>query len=335
MKSSLPKSLLFLKLGALGDVIMALPLSRYLESKGTRVTWVVGKSAEPLVRAYSQATHIIALDDQNLLAGSSFKKAFLAAKTFFNFLGSRFDQILIAHSDPRYAWLVAGACGKKTRFFSPHSTLSPSTLSQHHSYAYFDLIKHFIPNEMPDPKGYLPTPRIFWKGAQSKKIALAPGGAKNLLADDPLRRWPLSHYRKLAERCLEQGWEVEIFGSDSDLWVLEAFQGLNVQSQLGKLKLLEFIDCLAERAVLITHDSGPLHLAGLAGIPVIGLFGPVPAQSRFPLNNPGQALELPTPLPCQPCYDGKKYADCTDNQCLKQLLPEVVFNKVRDILART
>lgn len=316
------KRVLFVKIGAIGDVVMALPLSRALRAQGAHVTWLVGRLPAPLVREYSEASEIIEVDDLALLAGGLALKLWTALKVFFRLLARSFDLILIGHSDPRYRLLVLGALGRKTFFRQPSS---PGDF-RHHSYDYVALADATI-----DPGRFLPRPRKAWTGKGSRIVSFAPGGAKNLLADDFLRRWPLTHYRALAERLLAAGYRVEILGAASDEWVLESFSGLPVQSQIGKLNLLELVETLAEREALITHDSGPLHLGGLAGLPVLGLFGPTKAQWRFPLKNPGHALELTKPLPCQPCYNGKAFAPCKDNQCLSQITPDQVFEALKEI----
>lgn len=326
------KRVLFVKLGAIGDVIMALPLSRYLARQGVEVTWVCGQSLEPLVRTFSDAHKIETVNDRKLFAGSLADKLTVFAQTFFRFLGRGYDEILIGHADPRYRLLFRGVRGPVFSFGRHLGGNRIPTGTRHHSYEYLKLGSRQDSGQAPDPKLYMPKPLKTWKGKGTKVIAMAPGGARNLLADDRLRRWPIAHYRKLAEELIAAGYEVQIFGAPTDAWVLESFKGLNITNRVGELDLLGFVSALSSVEALVTHDSGPLHIGGLAGVPVFGLFGPTEGSWRFPFGNQGRVLQLTEKLPCQPCYDGKNFAPCSENRCLSSLSPLRVFESIQQVL---
>ncbi|MBX3017672.1 MAG: glycosyltransferase family 9 protein [Bdellovibrionaceae bacterium] len=329
------KRVLFVKLGAIGDVIMALPLSRSLARQGVEVTWVCGQSLEPLVRTFSDAQIIETINDRKLFAGNLTAKLTVFVQVFLRFLGRRYDEVLIGHADPRYRLLFKGVRGPVFSFGSHLGGNRIPTGTRHHSYEYLKLATREDSSMAPDPKQFMPRPLKVWKGQGSKVIAFAPGGARNLLADDRLRRWPITHYRKLAEELLANGFDVQIFGAPTDAWVMQSFQGLNVKNRIGELDLLGFVGALSEVEALVTHDSGPLHIGGLAGVPVFGLFGPTEGSWRFPIGNRGRILQLAEKLPCQPCYDGKNFAPCSDNRCLSAISPHRVFEEIQQTLART
>lgn len=328
------KRILFVKLGAIGDFIMALPLSHYLVGQGHEVTWVCGKSVEPLVRNFSSAHHIRTVDDTQLLGRNRWRQLITFGRTFLTYLGRHYDEILIGHADPRYAWMFLGLRGKLVKFGQNIAGTRVPNGARHHSYEYIKLGTREDSGSAINPADYTPKPLKPWIGSGSKIIALAPGGARNLLADDRLRRWPLNHYRDLAAQLIAAGYQVHIFGSSTDAWVLEAFKDLKIKSRIGELNLLGFLEALSEVEALVTHDSGPLHLGGLAQVPVIGLFGPTDGSWRFPIGNTGRALQLQKKLPCQPCYDGKNFANCTENLCLVKLTPQVVFENLQAVLTQ-
>lgn len=331
-ESSPKKKILFVKLGAIGDVVMALPLSQYLVSQGHEVTWVTGQSVAPLVRNFSSAQFVEAVDDLQLFGRNRWAQLLAFSRIFLRYLGRHYDEILIGHADPRYASMFWGARGRLFKFGQIIAGTRLPNGTRHHSYEYLKLGTREDSGLSIDPADFAPKPMKPWIGLGSKIIGLAPGGARNLLADDRLRRWPLQHYRNLAVQLIAAGYQVHIFGSKTDAWVLEAFDGLNVKSRIGELNLMDFLDALTEVEALVTHDSGPLHLGGLAQVPVIGLFGPTDGSWRFPLRNPGIALQLKNKFPCQPCYDGKSFANCAENLCLADLTPQLVFEKLQDVL---
>jgi heptosyltransferase-2 len=164
-------------------------------------------------------------------------------------------------------------------------------------------------------------------------VALAPGGAKNILRDDALRRWPIGHYVRLAELLLKEGKEVLLTGGPSDDWVRESFKDLKARDLVGRTDLTDLVALYGQCQVVVTHDSGPMHLAALAGTPVVGLFGPTRPDEKVPPDGPIHVLWGGEHLTCRPCYDGKNYADCLNNECMKSIGPERVLQEVQAVLA--
>ena len=164
-------------------------------------------------------------------------------------------------------------------------------------------------------------------------IAIVPGGAKNCLADDMCRRWPIDNYVQLVRLILQQGYEVVLIGADSDAWVRPYFKNLPVQDLIGKTNLLELVEIYQHCDLVITHDSGPMHLAGLAGTKLLALFGPTNPYEKIPRGR--QVIKFIWDVDqyaCCPCYDGKTYANCQNNICLKNILPERVLEVAIKIL---
>jgi len=82
-----------------------------------------------------------------------------------------------------------------------------------------------------------------------------------------------------------------------------------------------------------THDSGPLHLARLAGVPAIGLFGPTP-PAIFIRDDPRVVTLWPaTSMPCAPCYDGRNFAACNDNRCMQLITAADVMRRLESLLS--
>src|SRR5262249_23063517 len=101
---------------------------------------------------------------------------------------------------------------------------------------------------------------------------------------------------------------------------------------VGKTSLAELLAIYGVSNAVITHDSGPLHLASLSGAPTVALFGPtVPLEKVRPAKHV-RVLWGGEDLPCRPCYDGKRYASCADNQCLKQISVAQVITALQQLL---
>jgi heptosyltransferase-2 len=168
--------------------------------------------------------------------------------------------------------------------------------------------------------------------SNKKRIALAPGGAKNLLRDDALRRWPLENYVLLAGRLIEEGFQVLITGSNTDSWVSESFKSAPVTDLVGFTSITDLVAVYRQCHLVVTHDSGPLHLAIASGTSTLALFGPTIPMEKVPNNKKTRVLWGGENLACRPCYDGKNYADCKNNQCMKDLSVEKVHFEIGQIM---
>jgi heptosyltransferase-2 len=148
-----------------------------------------------------------------------------------------------------------------------------------------------------------------------------PGGARNLMRDNPLRRWPLRHYGALARLAADAGWRVWLGGSAGDVWVRGEFEGLPHVDLLGRTDLPQTLALCARADAVVTHDSGPSHLAQASGSRVLTLFGPTLPSNFMDPAAPARALWGGVGLACRPCYDGLDFAACPDNVCLSSLTP--------------
>lgn len=311
----------FIKLGAIGDVVMAMTAVRRLKDlePSTEVTWVCSELVCPLIERHLPSVRVIPVDERKLYsAGFSYGQLGSAQevlKTRVKLGLARANLLAIGYHDRRYGLLGLGA-GKSTRWFSP-------TPGAYHPDAYLAVLGGNGSALPLHPRDLLPPSAESGTG-----IVLAPGGAKNLLRDDALRRYPVEHYVTLARMALDQGKPVTIMGSSSDEWVRPHFEGLPVRFEIGTVRLEEIPLWLRQFERLITHDSGPMHLGFMSGIPVTALFGSTRADEKVPRNyaaNGSIIIQGGKGLACAPCYDGKNYADCSHQRCLKEVVPSPDF----------
>jgi heptosyltransferase-2 len=167
-----------------------------------------------------------------------------------------------------------------------------------------------------------------------RRVALVPGGTKNVLRESALKRWPVDGYVDVARALSDDGCEVVLAGDAHDAWVRASFGGVTVTDRIGAISLPETVALFGGCDLVISHDTGPMHLARLARTPVLALFGPTPPSHFLPENESDTVLWGGEDLACRPCYDGREFADCSDNQCMKSISAEVVLRTARTILAR-
>ena len=109
-------TILIVKVHAVGDVIMALPMVTALRKRdpNARITWLCGEAAAPIVELMGDI-EVIAVKDAKLFGGSFGERFAEMAKVWVRLLGRRFDLILTAYADPRYRLLTLTARGKERR----------------------------------------------------------------------------------------------------------------------------------------------------------------------------------------------------------------------------
>ncbi len=154
------------------------------------------------------------------------------------------------------------------------------------------------------------------------------------MREDALRRWPVASYKALAKQLLAAGCEVVLIGDESDAPFGKEFIGLAVRNEIGKHSLLGSVQLMRRADVVVSHDTGPLHLARLVRTPCVALFGPT-NPNEFVGCDPGVTwIWGGEELTCRPCYDGRSFARCSDNVCLRSISVVRVFDAVQSLLAR-
>ncbi len=342
------KRILFIKLGAIGDVIQAAAAidAFKLSNLGVQVDWVVGQSIAALLEKMAVADEVIPVPDQRLLTGPIFQRmrALLACWMQIAKKSQRYDAIYIAHTNWQYDLLALPAYifnphlifQKHKRFFPALNEyrvseylkfLTGKTISAIESANILQKLGNHLLSSGQSQKSQ------FEQHDQKQSVVLVPGGSKNALRDDFLRRWPIERYVDLANLLINAGCEVVLVGANGDQWVKPYFEDVHVVDLIGKTSLLELVDVLNKASLIITHDTGPLHLATLTKTPLITLFGPTPSSAVAPIGRENLQIFTASPdIVCAPCYDGKNYADCNNPICMKSIPVDDVFAASQNLL---
>jgi ADP-heptose:LPS heptosyltransferase len=93
----------------------------------------------------------------------------------------------------------------------------------------------------------------------------------------------------------------------------------------GKTTLTQLIALLERADLLISGDSGPLHMGVACSTPIVGIYGPTNPSLGGPVDP--AATVLRSGIWCSPCYNARDTADCPfyTTQCMKNILPAQVF----------
>lgn len=163
----------------------------------------------------------------------------------------------------------------------------------------------------------LPDPGRVWEDDGRKRVVLVPGASKR----GAVKRWPLDYWMELTgklKKTHQMRWSLGPEEAELRDW-LPAESGVPA---LPAMKIWELATCIRQADVVVTPDTGLLHLSILLGVKVIALFGPSdPVVAGIP---EGSGVLLRTGIECSPCRERQ----CQRRSCLHQLRPEIVIEKL-------
>jgi lipopolysaccharide heptosyltransferase II len=174
------------------------------------------------------------------------------------------------------------------------------------------------------PTGYQPSTINY----QPLKIGLCPGAEYG-----PAKRWLPERFAEAAAKITAQSSAQWILlGTKQDAAIGEqiaAAIGDHCVNRIGQTTLEELIDELRRCSLLLTNDTGTMHLAALLGVPVVAVFGSTEPRLTGPLGN-GHII-LRHHVECSPCF----LRECPiDFRCMKAITADEVADAVLSMLAK-
>ncbi|MEE8587128.1 MAG: glycosyltransferase family 9 protein [Acidobacteriota bacterium] len=155
------------------------------------------------------------------------------------------------------------------------------------------------------------------------------------------RRWPRERFAQLGRELLRRyGFDLVLVGAASEVeYVRPLEENLNeparVRNLAGKLSLRRLAEVIQGSLLLISNDSGPLHMAAALGVPVVGLYGPETPLRYGPLAVRRRIFYRG--LWCSPCMslDNAKTVNCINGlACMREIGVEEVVAGVVEFLER-
>src|ERR1017187_1727522 len=301
----------------LGDVAMAVPLLRAVrESRpDAEITLLARPAVAPLLESLGLADRVRPLPGR----GPGY---------FAHFAGLRasYPDVWILLTNSQRGDLEARIAGCPQRFgisrprrHRPNLTHAYSASegfdeAHHHQLELWDdFLRHFGLNA---PLDCTPVSAAGAPGARQGPIGLIAGSE-----NDPAKRWPVGHWRRLVEAFPAE--RFVLFGTAGDAAIasriVAGFDPARVSSLAGATNLVEFAAALAGCSLVVSNDTGGMHLANAIGVPLVALFGPTnPIRTGPVFASPYRILQPPG---CPPTGGGS----------LGDLPPEAVIAAVGDL----
>ncbi|MCG6207746.1 lipopolysaccharide heptosyltransferase II [Rhodopseudomonas sp. HC1] len=186
-----------------------------------------------------------------------------------------------------------------------------------------------LPMDWPEPQLVVPKDAIAaWRRANGFEgrtaVALAPG------AVGPSKRW--SYYVEAARALTASGLDVWVIGGPGETEKAREIVGAagpNAHDLTGT-DLRNGILGLGAADLVISNDSGLLHVSAAIGSRTIGIFGPTSAWHYAPLNPIDAVIETKTDVPCRPCH--KPVCRMLHHKCMRDIAVDDVMAAARHAL---
>jgi len=149
----------------------------------------------------------------------------------------------------------------------------------------------------------------------------------------PAKRWPAEHFIALARRFLEQGYAVWLLGSANDQAAATPIAAAvaEICDLTGRTELGMAIDLLSVASVVVSNDSGLMHVAAALGRPLVALFGSSSPDYTPPLSPHAHIVR--TGIACSPCF--QRECPLGHFKCMRELEPDHVYELARAAAAGT
>ncbi len=190
---------------------------------------------------------------------------------------------------------------------------------------------------IPDEKGI----EVFWGGGTETKwtdlfgrpetagslvVGINPGG------DRSNRRWNPNRYAEVADRLAEGvGARIVLLGGPSETGVARSIESMMQNKPInlsGRLNLDDLAYVLSKLDLLITNDSGPMHMAAALGVPLVAVFGPEDPARLGPCTDPRFYRIVSGFVPCSPC----KKSTCDSMLCLDAVSPNDILEQCESLM---
>ena len=342
---------LIIKPSSMGDIVQALPVLTALKEAhpDAHVSWLVASGLADLVEDHPRLEEVILFDRRRFGRAGRSVGATLDFLAFLKGLRQkRFTTVLDLQGLFRsgLAALATGAPNRvgfrEAREMAPLFYTSEVALAREEVHAvdrYLAVARH-VGLAAPKATDHLPVSEAARSAARRRleEAGLQKGAPYAVVcayARWETKRWPAERFAEVADRLYERvGARSVLVGGEAAIPAGRTISGRAKHPPIdltNRTTLKQLVAVIAEARVLVSDDSGPMHIAAAMGIPVVAVFGPTNPRRTGP-HGTGHRV-LAGRAPCSPCYRRQcLYAGGTMNRCC---MMNIGADEVADLLIET
>lgn len=316
-----PRRVLIVKPSAIGDVVHALPILRLLKNHwpAARFSWLITPACAGIIDGHPLLYEVIRFDRKTY--GRDWKKPAVLRQLLRFAAGlrdRRFDVAIDLQGLFRSGWLTFQSAAPVRIGLSDAREFA--TLFYTHRVSVGRKEQHAIDRylNVPEALGAGRGPVIFPFASTAADAAFIQQRVPPRYAlmfpgtNWATKRWPVDRFAALVEPLRQRfGLSTVVGGAPSEV---------DLASQIpadldlaGKTTLNQLVELVRNAEVVVSNDSGPMHIAAALGRPLVAPFGPTNAVRTGPYGSMKSVIRLN--IACSPCYS----RECSHQSCLRKL----------------
>lgn len=363
-----PGKLLIILLGAIGDVLRAIPLAVRIKNSWpeTQIHWAIEPKSFELIKDHSCIDKIIVFRRQYLVNSQKGAVSFFDrlrcvgkglmyyAQFLSNLRKENYDIVLDLQRHFKSGF-TSLATGSKTRVgFSRHNAkecnfifnnkhiqnVTNFSLKIHHYQKFGDLLglPPLDPLDFRLSSSMKLSPPLVdlvencecdqLKKKEYRFFAVIPGSTW------PSRFWIQDYYAKLILSIYERWGLFPVFvGANAEIEfvanLLLAIGRIPYVNLVGRMSLADLKSVFSSVDFAVSSDSGPMHIAAAVGTPVVSIWGSTSPKRSAPYGS--ESFVIQSSMSCSPCY--KSNCPGLGQICMKEITPEMVMRKIEIVLS--
>jgi len=337
-------NILIVKLSAIGDVVHTLPSLSALRKlyPKANITWVIEEAASDLIKDHPYLDRVIVSYRKQWLKDlkkGQVGKTIAGIRSFIKEIRGRpYDLVIDFHGLLKSAVIVLLTSGRRKLGYRSMQELSglflnekiPEDMGKHAVLRYLDFPRYLGADcgeaEFPIPIQQENRERVE-ELLKANRIDRKDGFVVvNPIAFWETKLWEDEKFARLCDLIAEE-LKVRVIFTGSDFEKLCRIQSLMTSPSInlgGRTTIRDLAYLYQLSALLVTTDSGPMHLAAAVGTPVVALFGPTDPSRTGPYGEGHTVIRKG--LVCSPCFLKK----CDTKRCMHEITVEDVFHAVEE-----
>lgn len=341
-KSRAYRKILIIKPSSLGDIVHSLPFLNALKAcvPKAEIHWVVSRGLEGLLEGHPMIDRLIVIDKDMWKKISRTAATIREVRALYRLLkGERYDLVIDLQGLLRSGLIAMATRAAERIGFSEAREGSRLFYTKRvrggrdvHAVDRYLRIAESIGCGTGLP--LFPFPLLKGDHSQVRDLKKTLGDYAVIVpgARWSTKVWPAERFGSVAAGL---PWRSVVVGSAADAEIAErvvASSGGKALSLTGRTDLPELVDLMRGAKMVISNDSGPMHIAAGFSVPVVAVYGPTSPEKTGPYGLTSVVVQ--SGRGCVPCFRRK----CRAPRCMSDVTPEIVLEEVRSLagsVART